>query len=91
MQELLPVVSGLIIGSLLGLLRPSMRVPVGAALAIAFGVVATIVSGEFRISWAFLLIDIPLVAVSAAVSLFGMHRWRWNREQASGPREHLAS
>jgi hypothetical protein len=91
MQELWPIVSGLVIGSLLGLLHPSMRVPVGAVLAIAFGVVATIVSGEFRISWAFLLIDIPLVAGSAAGSLFGMHRWQRSREQASGPHEHPAS
>jgi hypothetical protein len=35
------------------------------------------VSGEYLISWSFLLIDIPLVAVSAAAGLFVMHRLRW--------------
>ena len=76
-EELLPVASGLIIGLILGLLRSSLRVPVGLVLIIAFGVLATVVSGEYLISWSFLLIDIPLVAVSAAASLFVTHRLRW--------------
>jgi hypothetical protein len=75
-EELLPVASGLIIGSILGLIRPSARVPVGAILIVAFGVLATIVSSEYLISWSFLLIDIPLVALSAAASLFVTHRLR---------------
>jgi xanthosine utilization system XapX-like protein len=76
-EEILPVVSGLVLGVLIGLLRPSLRVPVGAALILAFGVLATVVSGEYLISWSFLLIDIPLVAVSAAASLYVTHRLRW--------------
>jgi hypothetical protein len=78
-EELLPVMSGLILGSLLGLLRPSLRVPIGVVLILALGFLATVVSGEYLISWSFLLIDIPLVAVSAAASLFVMHRLRWAR------------
>jgi hypothetical protein len=76
-EELVPVASGLVIGLILGLLRPSLRVPVGLVLIIAFGVLATVVSGEYLISWSFLLIDIPLVAVSAAAGLFVTHRLRW--------------
>ena len=76
-EELLPVASGLVIGLILGLLRPSLRVPIGVVLIIAFGVLATVVSGEYLISWSFLLIDIPLVAVSAAASLYVTHRLRW--------------
>jgi hypothetical protein len=78
-EELLPVASGLVIGLILGLLRPSLRVLVGLGLIIAFGVLATVVSGEYLVSWSFLLIDIPLVAVSAAASLFVTHRLRWAR------------
>jgi hypothetical protein len=78
-EELLPVMSGLILGSLLGLLRPSLRVPIGVVLILALGLLATVVSGEYLISWSFLLIDIPLVAVSAAASLFVTHRLRWAR------------
>jgi len=42
-------------------------------------VLATVVSGEYLISWSFLLIDIPLVAVSSAAGLFVTHRLRWAR------------
>jgi hypothetical protein len=78
-EEILPVISGLFLGSLLGLLRPSLRVPIGVVLIIAFGVLATVVSGEYLISWSFLLIGIPLVAVSAAAGLFVADRLRWAR------------
>src|SRR5215213_9126331 len=68
-EELVPVASGLVIGLILGLLRPSLRVPIGVVLIMAFGVLATVVSGEYLICWSFLLIDIPLVAVSSAAGL----------------------
>jgi xanthosine utilization system XapX-like protein len=78
-EEILPVASGLVIGLILGLLRPSLWVPIVMVLIITFGVLATVVSGEYLISWSFLLIDIPLVAVSAAAGLFVTHRLRWAR------------
>lgn len=65
MEELFPLSAGLILGALLGFVRPSIRVPVGTTLATALGVLATVASGEFRVTWAYLLIDIPLVAVAA--------------------------
>lgn len=65
MEELFPLGAGLVIGALLGFVRPSIRVPVGAALATALGVLATVASGEFKVTWAYLLIDIPLVGVAA--------------------------
>jgi hypothetical protein len=77
-EELLPLAaSSLVIGLILGLLRPSLLVPIGVVLIIAFGLLATVVSGEYLISWSFLLIDIPLVAVSGAAGLFVTHRLRW--------------
>lgn len=76
-EELLPVASGLVLGSILGLLRPSMRVPVGLVLVVILGVAATVVSGEYLISWSFLLIDIPLVAISAVAGLYVTHRLAW--------------
>jgi hypothetical protein len=63
MQEMFPVALGIVAGGLIGLLRPGLRVAVGAALAIVLGTLATIVTGEFRVSWEFLLFDIPLVAL----------------------------
>ena len=64
-------------GLVIGLLRPSLRVPIVGVLIITFGVLATVVSGEYLISWSFLLIDIPLVAVSVAAGLYVTHRLRW--------------
>ncbi len=75
--ELFPIVSGLVIGGAIGLIRPSVRAWIGALLAIVlFGVAATVLSGEFEVSWAFLLIDIPLVAVSATAGLLLVRRLR---------------
>ena len=76
-EELLPVASGLVLGSILGLLRSSLRLPVGLVLIVVLGVAATVVSGEYLISWSFLLIDIPLVAVSAVAGLYATHRLVW--------------
>jgi hypothetical protein len=68
MQELFPVMSGLALGLLLGALRPSLRLATGSLLSCLLGFTATVVSGEFRIGWEYLLIDIPLVAVTATAS-----------------------
>ena len=69
MHELFPFAAGLLVGALLGLLRPSLRPVIGGLLSVALGVCATVVSGEFRVSWEFLLFDIPLVAVAAVLGL----------------------
>ena len=67
MNELFPVACGLLIGSLIGGLRPQLRIAVGGLLSIAAGTAATVISGEFRMSWEYLLADIPLVALFAYV------------------------
>ncbi len=76
--EVFPIISGALLGCVLGYLRPALRWKVGIVLVILFGVAATVFSGEFLLSWGFLLIDIPLVAVSAAAALYLVHRWRWS-------------
>jgi hypothetical protein len=76
MFELFPIACGLLAGALVGLIRPSLRVPVGAALAIVLGTLATVLSGEFETSWGFLLVDIPLVALSATASNLLVSRFR---------------
>jgi hypothetical protein len=68
MQELIPVGCGLLLGAVLGYLRPTMRLPVGAALAVVLGVCATVVTGEFKLSWDYVLVDIPLVALATFLS-----------------------
>jgi hypothetical protein len=66
MSELFPVLCGACAGLLLGAIPPARRFPLGFLLSVMLGIAATIVSGEFRIGWGYLLIDIPLVWVSAA-------------------------
>ena len=74
MNELFPILSGLVAGALVAVIRPSLRVWVGLLLAVALGTLATVVSGEFRVSWGFLLIDIPQVAVAAALGFLALRR-----------------
>ena len=63
MNELFPIASGLLLGSTLTLIRPRMRLTVGVAASVVLGTIATVLSGEYKIGWEFLLIDIPLVAL----------------------------
>lgn len=76
MQELFPLVSGLLLGATLGFVRPAIRLPVGIGMAIVLGVLATVVTGEFKMSWGYLLVDIPLVAVAAILGLLAARHFR---------------
>lgn len=76
MHELFPLFCGLLLGVGLGALRPGIRLPVGAALSVALGVLATVVAGEFEISWGFVLIDIPEVALAAFLGLTAVRQLR---------------
>jgi len=68
-NEIFPLAGGLAVGVGLGWFAPRVRLRFGVLAAIVLGVLATIVSGEFRITWAFVLVDIPLVGLAAAVGL----------------------
>jgi hypothetical protein len=61
-------VSGVVLGIVVARVRPSLRPWVGIALSIALGLAATALSGELAIGWEYVLVDIPLVALSAGVS-----------------------
>ncbi|NGN69415.1 hypothetical protein G5C51_36695 [Streptomyces sp. A7024] len=69
MNELFPIAAGLVLGAVLALIRPGLRLFAGLVGAILLGVLATVVSGEYLIGWEFLLIDVPLVALCAAAGL----------------------
>ncbi len=78
MQELVPLFSGLAVGVTLGAVKPYMRWWLGALLAMALGIFATVVAGEFKASWAYVLVDIALVAAASVCGLmlsrFAVHR-----------------
>jgi hypothetical protein len=66
-HELFPIAAGLLIGSGLQFVRPSLRLPIALAAAVAIGSLATVISGEYRIGWEFLPIDVPGTAIAIAV------------------------
>ncbi|MDI3338940.1 MAG: hypothetical protein QJR03_00235 [Sphaerobacter sp.] len=76
MHEIFPVAAGVLVGLLAFRVASSrLRALLIAGLSVVFGVIATIISGEALISWAFVLIDIPLVLGSAIVTLVAVTYW----------------
>jgi|1185.fasta_scaffold423383_2 hypothetical protein len=69
MYELIPIFGGVAVGLVAARLAPkaSVRLILGAGLAI--GPLATVLSGEFEESWAFLLWDTAQAIVAAALTL----------------------
>lgn len=82
MNELLPVASGIVLGAILANLRPALRLRNVAVLAILLGAIATVASGEFRVSWGYLPVDIALVAGSALASMRLAHKLGWMPSQS---------
>jgi hypothetical protein len=78
--EILPIVSGLLLGELLGWMEPDSRKRIGLSAALAVSFLATILSGEYRISWGFLMLDTVLVIAATLASLVTLQRVRWSRE-----------
>lgn len=76
MHESFPVLGGLAVGVALGALAPRGRLRLGVAVSLVLGSLATIVSGEYRIGWEFLLVDVPVVGLSTAVGLAGSRALR---------------
>ena len=82
MHEVFPVVAGMLLGFVaLKIDSLSLRAFVVAVMSVLLGIVATIISGEALISWAFVLIDIPLVLASAVGVIIATYAW--NRRGAT--------
>lgn len=75
MHEIFPVVAGALVGIIaMRIASLQIRTIVIAVLSVAFGVAASAVSGELALSWEFVLVDIPLVAISALATIFVVRR-----------------
>ena len=81
MNEVFPIVAGAITGlAVLRIESTRLRVAVLAVLSVLLGMVATIASGEALLSWAFVLIDIPLVFFSAIAAISVTYAWHRRRD-----------
>lgn len=75
-NEFLPVMSGLVAGIMLGGVTARRRPLVWAVASVVLGLLATVLSGEFKTSWAYLLIDIPLVGAVACAAFLVTRKLR---------------
>jgi hypothetical protein len=69
MNEFINVLSGLLLGSILGAFRSRVSMRRAFLLAGLLGTLASLASGELRISWSYLLVDTLLVSISMVVAL----------------------
>jgi hypothetical protein len=73
-NEFWPVLAGIVLGLLLRHVPLRLRSSIGIGLTLLFGCLATIASGEFRVSGTYYLLDTLRVTVSAVVVLWIVRR-----------------
>lgn len=77
MYEIFPLLAGVVAAlAARRLVAPRMRLALLIGYSAVFGLVASVVSGEFFVSWIFLAVDTALVLLSACAtaSLLGWRR-----------------
>ena len=72
--ELLPASMGFVLGAFLTRLGSRYRLWITVALVPILAASATVLSGEFRLSWGFLLVDIPLVSLATCAGFVAFRR-----------------
>ena len=83
MDEVFPVLAGIVVGMATDRVHPMwLRVCLVAALALAFGAIASWVSGELAISRIYVLIDAAQVGVAAVMTAVLVRVWRRRRERS---------
>ena len=83
MLEVFPIAAGILLGLiLLRISNPRLKTVLFIVGSLVFGVMATVISGEFKITWEFVLLDIPEVMLSAAaVVLLAPRAKHWLAER----------
>ena len=67
MDEVFPVLSGIAVGLILGSIPSRLRLLALGVFSVAFGILASWISGELAMSWIYVLIDVAQV-LGAALS-----------------------
>ena len=81
MNELLPVVNGLVLGAIAGQYQAASRIRLVLLLCIAGAVVVTRVGQIYGSSTAFSLLDMMLIVISATVGLFATRQYTLSRRR----------
>jgi hypothetical protein len=77
MEEVFPVLAGVVVGLVTDSVRPMwLRVLLLVLSGLGFGVTASWISGELAISWIYVLIDTAEVIGVAAMTIVGITVWR---------------
>jgi hypothetical protein len=76
MDEVFPVLAGVALGLAFHHIGSRLRIVLLAVLALAFGVVASWISGELAISWVYILIDTAQVLSAAVLTATLVMAWR---------------
>jgi hypothetical protein len=84
MEELVPVVLGVVLGALIGRsTRGPTKVVLSIAAVLVSGAVATILSDEYVESWVYLLLDLGEAALGLSLGFLIAHRLRFGRAPLS--------
>lgn len=76
MDEVFPVLSGIAVGLLLGVVPSRLRLLALGVFSVAFGILASGISGELAFSWIYALIDVAQVLGAALLASVLVARWR---------------
>jgi hypothetical protein len=80
MEDLVPFILGVLLGSLIGSrITGRTRTAISALIVVLSGVAATVLSGEFHESWIYLLLDGAEAAVGLALGLLIARRRQRSR------------
>jgi hypothetical protein len=78
-DEFVPVIAGIVLGLILRFVPSRRRMPVGLAMSLVLGCVATFSSGEYHESGIYFVIDSLQVAFCAALALAAVTAWKRRR------------
>jgi hypothetical protein len=80
MEEVFPVLAGIAVGLVTHRASPLwLRAVIVAVLGVAFGALASWVSGELAVSWAYILVDTAQVVVVAVMTAVLVSVWQRRR------------
>jgi len=77
MDEVFPVLAGIVVGlATYGVAPIWLRVVLIGALGLAFGAMASWISGELAVSWIYVLVDTAQVAAASVMTAVPVGVWR---------------